>query len=105
LITATQPLLDQELSEANEYLVQFDKAHPTVVLFFRGSTVATLALPLFLLANEEEAEPAGSADESCCRTPRANSSYSSPLTFGLGCADLLPFAAQAAELPLTNVNY
>ena len=44
-----ESLAEQELREANQYLVRFEDARSVYVLFFGGSLVSTAALPLLLL--------------------------------------------------------
>ncbi len=44
-----ESLAEQELREANQYLVRFEDARRVYVLFFGGSLVSTAALPLLLL--------------------------------------------------------
>jgi hypothetical protein len=51
LVTITQSLLDQELSEANTFLAQFEKAQSYVSLFMGGSFLNAIAVPLRILFN------------------------------------------------------
>lgn len=44
-------LAEQELQEANHYLVRFEKAHHLFTLFMGGSLVSVAALPVLLLVN------------------------------------------------------